>query len=141
MLVKHFISVKMIFMKTPIYIIRMQLGMSQAAFAKHIGIDQAHLSRLELNKIKVSPEKAAAIVTALDGRLTEEHLLYPERFDHSVKFREPKKKLPPDWQLVRKKLTPEQVKAAQEAAEQNLTVGNLWNAFLKSAPKHKAFKE
>lgn len=126
-------------MITPLYLIRKQLGIAQLDICDRAQIDQGFLSRLERGKVRCSPETAARIVKLFKGHLTEEHLLYPERFEgnYTPPALSSVAMVPEGWQLVRKKLAAEQIKAVRKAAEKNLTVGNLWNAFLKEAPEYK----
>lgn len=50
--------------------IRLNSDMTQAAFAKALGINQGYLSRLERDTSRMSLELAAKIISRCDGQVT-----------------------------------------------------------------------
>lgn len=75
-------------MQTPLKLIRKKRGKTQEDVANAVGVSQAHISSLEANKERASPDLAEKLAEYL-GRdlITEEQILYPERF-----MEEPKQK-------------------------------------------------
>ncbi len=65
---------------TPLYHARRAAGLTQAALAAQVGVTQPHLSALERMTAQASPGLASRLRTALGGRISEEQILYPQRF-------------------------------------------------------------
>lgn len=70
--------------KTPLRKLREARGMTQAEVSTKVGIDQASYNRIENNEAK--PADRVALITKFFGSaITEEQILYPERFpDYAV---------------------------------------------------------
>jgi transcriptional regulator with XRE-family HTH domain len=65
--------------------IREDRDISLSHLAKAAGLDKGNLSKLERGLCRASPQTAEQIVAALgDPRLTELHILYPERFSRRM---------------------------------------------------------
>lgn len=72
-------------MATPLRLVRMSLGLTQLQLARMVEVTQPHISALECGVQRPSPELAERLALALGRqRITEEQLLYPDRFSPSV---------------------------------------------------------
>ena len=118
-------------MTTPLYLARKKAGISQLDLCAKLDIDQGYLSRLERGLVQASPEMAAKIAAVFKGKLTEIEILYPER---PVKR---KAAVPKGWQVVRKKVSSEQVEVVQVCIKRNTSIQTLWDSLLDTAPKFK----
>ncbi len=65
---------------TPLRAIRIERKLSLSDVAAAIGFDTGNLSRIERNIQQASPGIAEALANYFDREITEEHILYPERF-------------------------------------------------------------
>lgn len=66
---------------TPLRAARTKRKLTQRQLAAAVGVSQAHISAVENGMDRASPELAEKLVTVI-GRplITEEKILYPERF-------------------------------------------------------------
>lgn len=65
---------------TPLRAIRTSRQLSLATVATAIGLDTGNLSRIERMTQQPSPATAEALSNFFDREITEEQILYPERF-------------------------------------------------------------
>lgn len=65
---------------TPLRAIRTARQLSLASVSKAIGLDTGNLSRIERMTQQASPSTAEALANYFDREITEEQILYPERF-------------------------------------------------------------
>jgi transcriptional regulator with XRE-family HTH domain len=65
---------------TPLRAIRTARHLSLATVATAIGLDTGNLSRIERMTQQASPSTAEALSNYFDREITEEQILYPERF-------------------------------------------------------------
>lgn len=72
-------------MTTPLRFVRLSLGLTQLQLARLVEVTQPHISALECGVQRPSPELAERLARALGRhRITEEQLLYPDRFTPAV---------------------------------------------------------
>ena len=67
-------------MITPLRIARKEAGLTLKAVVDSVGGDTGNLSRLERAKQKATPDLAARLALFFKRKITEEQILYPERF-------------------------------------------------------------
>lgn len=67
--------------RTPLRIEREKREWTTVSVAQAVEIDQSYYSKIELGKIKPSPEIAAKIARHFGNTVTEIQILYPERFN------------------------------------------------------------
>lgn len=65
---------------TPLRTARIKKGLTQGQLASACGVSQAHISCIEKMTEQASPSLAEKIVKKLGGEVTEEQVLYPNRF-------------------------------------------------------------
>lgn len=76
-------------MTTPLRFVRMSLGLTQKQLARLVQVTQPHISALECGVQRPSSALAARLAQALGRQvITEEQLLYPERFSPAVRMEE-----------------------------------------------------
>jgi predicted transcriptional regulator len=67
---------------TQLRVMRQERGLTQQEVAKAVGINQGYYSRVEKGDVIPSPALAERIVMHLGPPLSEEQVLYPQRFQN-----------------------------------------------------------
>lgn len=67
---------------TPLRFEREKRRISQIEVAKAINIDQSHYSKIELGKLRTTPEIAERLALYFGYSISEIQILYPERFPY-----------------------------------------------------------